>query len=293
MKILIVRTDALGDTILTLPMAAMLKKKIPQCEIAFMVAPGSVPLFESHPYVDKVFLSHKTQPLLFKLRQMIKDLKDFAPSHFFYVGGEALPMFVAWMRRIPFRGGLLSRLPSFFFLNKGVRQRRNVLELHESRCNLELLSPLIPWEENVSPDIHLSSKEIHRYGLDFEQILKNHDLSTHREKIFIHPGMSGHTRGWPCKNYAHLIMDLEKMNPGRFLFVLSHTPRDAFYVKEVKEHLCDFKGDIFYFDGSVKGLRHYMGVLQKADLFIGSSTGPTHLANVLRVKTIALYPRYM
>ncbi len=49
------------------------------------------------------------------------------------------------------------------------------------------------------------------------------------------------------------------------------------------------KNRVFYFDGGVKGLRNYMAVMSNAVLFVGPSTGTTHLANILGVKVVTIY----
>ena len=297
MRILIARTDAIGDTILALPMASLLKKKIPQCKIAFVVAPKSLDLFNCHPYVDEVWELDRGLSWFRQITLLTKKFSDFNPTHFFYVGGCQLPSLLAWWRRVSFRGGLLSRWPGFLFLNHGVRQQRSKKKIHESRYNLQLLNPLnLSLREDeisgFSPSITLKEEETSYAWADFLHQLKEKNLPSNKELVFIHPGMTGHTPNWPSENYACLVKNLEEIYPDRFLFVISHTPSDRSYVEPVKKYLKDtnFKGGIFYFDGSLKGLRHYMGTLLQAKIFIGPSTGTTHLANALKIKTIAIYP---
>ncbi|MCY4523790.1 MAG: glycosyltransferase family 9 protein [Halobacteriovoraceae bacterium] len=297
MRILIARTDAIGDTVLTLPMASLLKKKFPNCQVVFLIAPKSMDLFKFHPYVDEAWPLDRNLSLLKQIVYLKKKFTGFNPTHFFYVGGSQLPSLMALYKQTPFRGGILSRWPTFLLLNKGVRQQRSGKNLHESNYNLQLLNPLnIALDEGQqsrhAPAIVLRKEEIDKSwsGLLSQLREKNHPCD--KELIFIHPGMTGHTLNWPSINYAKLIKQLEDDNPDRFLFVLSHTPGDRRYVDEVKRYLKDicFTANIFYFDGSVRGLRDYMGVLSRAQIYVGPSTGTTHLANVLKIKTVAIYP---
>ena len=46
---------------------------------------------------------------------------------------------------------------------------------------------------------------------------------------------------------------------------------------------------IYYFNGIKNGLRQYMSVLSQAALFVGPSTGTTHIASVLGVPVVGLY----
>ena len=52
MKVVINRSDAIGDTLLTLPMAKKLKKHFPDCHITFIISPKTVPIFETNPIVE-------------------------------------------------------------------------------------------------------------------------------------------------------------------------------------------------------------------------------------------------
>jgi ADP-heptose:LPS heptosyltransferase len=46
---------------------------------------------------------------------------------------------------------------------------------------------------------------------------------------------------------------------------------------------------LYYFNGQKNGLRNYIGIRQNAALFVGPSTGPTHIAAVLGVPTVTLF----
>ena len=55
MKVLVTRTDRLGDLVLSLPVFAALKNACPDWEIHAMVAPGAVPLVENDPHLSRVW----------------------------------------------------------------------------------------------------------------------------------------------------------------------------------------------------------------------------------------------
>lgn len=56
MKILIIRLSAIGDTIHCLPAVSMLRRRLPGCQISWLVEPPSAPLIEGNPCVDKTFV---------------------------------------------------------------------------------------------------------------------------------------------------------------------------------------------------------------------------------------------
>jgi ADP-heptose:LPS heptosyltransferase len=228
-------------------------------------------------------------------------MDDFKPDHYFYVGGSHLGSMAAFMRRVKLRGGLLSRLPSFLYLNKGVRQKRSYVEMHEAEYNFNLLSSMglrYDYQDYCSyqTGIKLTNQEIDEARREFEQLLLKANKKFHWDKkiVFIHPGMTGHTLNWPSRNYGNLVTYLNSKKTDLF-FVISHTPSDERYVKAVRDELedsfrtTDLFSRVYFFDGSQKGLRNYMAILSLADVFVGPSTGTTHLANALGIKTVGIY----
>lgn len=298
-KILLNRSDALGDNILTMPMLEAIKDHDPHAKIAVLISALSVDLYLHHPHVDKIFVYHRKANFFKRWLQLMRAFKEFSPTHYLYVGGDHLVSFVAFLKGVDFRGGLLSRWPSFLFLNEGVRQRRSVVAMHESEYNLELLRPMgieyhYTQREKFRPQIRLEEKEKRNAYEDFLNELQKQGKKTDAELIFIHPGMSGHTLNWSSRNFGRLILRIERHFPERFLFVISYTPSDAPYLEGLKDHFSQMGPHVphervLFYNGASNGLRNYMCILSHAKLFIGSSTGTTHIANTLGVKTIALY----
>ncbi len=296
MNVVINRTDAIGDTVLTLPMAQAIKENFPGAKVLFLVSAKSADMFIGHPFVDEVQVFDGRQSPYRKLRKLFRLFARFKPDAYFHVGGSFYPSYVAWITKVPFRGGLVSRWQSFLFLNKGVRQKRSLASMHEADYNLELLRPF-----GIQPKA--DQKRLYGPALTLTPQEKSDALSVFKSEnqidsdaplLFIHPGMTGHTLNWASRNYARLIERIEKRHPGRFIFVVSFTPSDGPYLLGLKDQLANTKYDnlkknVIFFDGSKKGLRHYMGVLSQACGFIGPSTGTTHIANALGIRMIGLY----
>ncbi len=297
MKILINRTDALGDTILTEPIAALLRLKFPEADIRFLISPISAPLFENHPYVDGVFLYRKKSSLLNRMKTLGNIIKGFKPDIYIFVGGDQFVSLYMWLKRIEKRAGLISKLPSFLFLNAGVRQKRSLVTMHESEYNLNLLRGLgiehdVKKEFDLSPKITINEKDRELSLESFKLAIEKEGLNSSLENIFIHPGMTGHTLNWSSRNYGRLIDKMERRFPKKFNWIISHTASDQQFLSGLKDHIdkCDhLSGRVYLFDGGVNGLADYMNILSKAAAFIGPSTGTTHIANTLGVKTVGIY----
>lgn len=74
-RILIVRLSALGDTALTLPLAAALRAKIPGAKIGWVVGSGAAPLVEDSPAVDRVHVMKKGAPRLLETRRLAREIR--------------------------------------------------------------------------------------------------------------------------------------------------------------------------------------------------------------------------
>lgn len=292
MKILINRTDAIGDTLLSIPLGRLIKYHYPQAKLGFILSSRSAPLIKLCKGVDQVYTLDTKAALRTKWQQCAQFFSDFTPDHYFHMGGDFTPSAYAAFKGISFRGGLLSKAPSFLFLNHGVRQSRSQGNKHESEYNMDLAAPMgVHWDGKLRATQAATLAPL--FQLDAKKCaeLRNERFYFEGKKlIFIHPGMSGHTLNWPNRYYGELANLLyEKFGPTHKI-IISFTPSDTAYVEGMKmamdEGTCSAA---FFFDGSINGLVDFTYALSLAELFIGPSTGTTHMANAMRIKQVALY----
>lgn len=293
------RSDAIGDTILTLPLAEIIKKNLPDSKIIFIISPLNKDLFQNNPFVDELWVFQKNKSFFSKLSYFFKMFKSARNGHYLYVGGSHLPSFCAWFFRMKFRGGLLSRWPSFLFLNKGTRQKRSMVEMHETFYNLNLLNKHeINWDykqtKEVKELIFLTDEEKQNGKDQLQELCQKNNQPADRPFIFVHPGMTGHTLNWSSRNYARFIAQLEKQRPSKFNFVVSYTPSDKKYISSFEDELKkmqdkSIKDKVMFLDGSEKGLRNYITMVSQASFFLGPSTGTTHIANAFKINQICIY----
>jgi len=299
MNFVINRTDAIGDFLLTLPMAEFLKKVYPNATVSFIVSARNAALIGHCPYIDDYLVVDAKESFLTKLGKIKKFFQKHQFQYYFYVGGDHTATFLAALWGIPFRGGLKSRWPSFLFLNKGLRQSRSMVEMHERDYNLQLLKTLeAQWDfadyENYVPKMALDKATVSTDLGYLKQELELAGYPIHLPWVFIHPGMTGHTLNWPSENYAKLILRMSLKSEHQLFFFISHTPADEQHLRGLKQELSQesykiLHKNIYYFNGAKMGLTHYLSILSHADLFIGPSTGTTHLANTLNIPLLALY----
>jgi len=199
-NIIISRTDSIGDVVLTLPMAKIIKERFPGCKIAFLGKEYTKPVIRACTYVDQ-FIS----------------LNDFMNKKVL-IGGRPPQSIVhvfphkAVARHsrdlgIPIRIGTTNRLFHWTTCNKLVRLSRKNSVLHESQLNLKLLSPL-GIKENFSLGRIADS-----FGLDRIQPLGPSVASLidpGKYNLILHPKSQGNGREWGLPNFVNLINLLDK-----------------------------------------------------------------------------------
>ena len=151
-NILIVRTDRIGDVVLSLPLAGIIKNHFPDCKITYLIRDYTKDLLIDHKYVDSVIILEelKGNPLFFsnvkKISKYNFDYAIISYSNFFI----ALVIFFSGISK---RIGTGFRWYSFLF-NKKVFVHRKYASKHEAEFNVDLLKELNIFEE-ISPS-HVS-----------------------------------------------------------------------------------------------------------------------------------------
>lgn len=310
--IVVNRTDAIGDTVLTLPMLRALKEEKPDSRLIFLVSQKSQDLTEVCCDIDEVWCLDRNLSFWSQFLFLHRKFKATQVDAYFYVGGSHLPSFFAWLSSVAFIGGLKSKWPSFLFLRNGQRQKRAFVSMHEAEYNIILLKDYLDDHNFISkkfiPQIELSQELIKKNLDDFYQKISSHFSQSldeikselkDKKWLLVHPGMTGHTLNWPMKSYARLVFNLYQDRRESFLFIVSYTPSDQVYIDELKFELDrlmkagplreDEQMKIYFFNGAEHGLVYYMSLLKHVSAFIGPSTGTTHLASLLEVPLLAIY----
>jgi ADP-heptose:LPS heptosyltransferase len=135
-KILVSRTDGIGDLLLTTPLFNELKMKFPKARVSALVSAYASPLLANNPCVDDIIIYEAGK----------KDTAGMLKERGFDAVLAVYPRpALAWdffMAAIPLRYGTSSRWYSFLY-NKRVKLSRKSSEKHESDYNLMLANELI------------------------------------------------------------------------------------------------------------------------------------------------------
>ncbi|RCK75895.1 MAG: ADP-heptose--lipooligosaccharide heptosyltransferase II [Ignavibacteriae bacterium] len=279
-RFLIVRTDRIGDVVLTLPLADVIKKFYPNAYIAMLVRQYTSELSINYKSIDETIIYDNNGRKIGFL-QLLKVIK----SYNFDVAISVFPRFrlalILSLAKIPIRIGTAYRFYSFLF-NIKIKEHRKFAQKHELEYNLNLLKPLgieppsikPPWLIPNSEHINSILTKLNKLGINRKQKL-----------VVVHPGTGGSTRSWSITNFALLCKKLSDIDDIQIL--LTGTQKENYIIKKLLNEIGNTSIPFLY----DLTLMEYAALVQHSKVFVGNSTGPLHIAAAVGTPVVGLYPQ--
>lgn len=280
-NLIIVRTDRIGDVILSLPLAGIVKKKYPGCRITFLLREYTKPLAENHPYIDEVMILKSDNNKL-SFRENIKQIKSKKFDACIIVNPAFSVSLILFLSNIKIRIGTGYRLYSFLF-NRKVYEHRKYGEKHELEFNVNLLKE-IGIEETISTEnveFFLSVKAEHLEKVKL--ILNESGITAGNKLVIIHPGSGGSAVDLPIEKLVELNKLLLKLENVKV--VVTGDSGEWELCQKLINH-----ENVFNLAGKLN-LNELCALISLCDLFISNSTGPIHIAAALDKYVIGFYPK--
>ncbi|MDO8954522.1 MAG: glycosyltransferase family 9 protein [Gammaproteobacteria bacterium] len=280
MRIIISRADNIGDVVLTLPMASILKQHYPEAEIIVLARRYVQAVVEAHPAVDTFidWESLQTQSDD-EIAKALKALNADIILHVFPLKRIAKAAFTA---KIPTRIGSNRRWYHWLYCNKRVNFSRKSSELHEAQLNLKLLGALdIKTEYSLAEIIQFS--QLNRPA-NLPDTIKN-VLSADKFNLIIHPGSNGNSIEWPLASFQALLATLPK---DQFKIIITGSDKENERLGKALSASCPEAVNTM---GQLS-LNELILLLGAADGLVVNSTGPLHIASALGIKTLGLFPSH-
>lgn len=277
-KIIISRTDNIGDVVLTLPLAKALKEKYPEAQILFLGKKYIKPLIECCENIDQ-FIDWDS------LSAMPEDestffLRSIGAEVIIHVFPRPEIAKLAYKAGINYRIGTSHRFYNWLYCNKRVDFTRKNSPLHEAQLNFKLAEPL------GITDIP-SLKELgESYGLTKLPTLKDEwkkEIDPNKFNLILHPLSRGSARNWDWKNYNRLIEILPK---DKFQLFVTGTEAES---GPIAENMLIYHPDVTDMSGELD-FEQLIAFIANADGLVAASTVPLHIAAALGKRTVGLYP---
>ena len=277
-RFLVIRTDKIGDVILTLPVITNIRLAYPDAFIGFLAREYTKKILEENPHLSDVIFydpeaKHKGIKGVLRLAKMLKSYNFDASITVFPTFNVALALFLA---KIPVRIGVGYRWYSFLF-NKKEYFHRSRVEKHELEYNLDLLKPLGVEVKDKNIKIYLGKKDI-EFADDF---LKKNNINTTKPMIGIHPRIAKKGLNWDIGNFAELINSLSN----DFSIILFEGKGEEKITEEVLSKTKN-KPNVLKGDADIKQMA---AVISKLKVFVSGDTGTMHVAASVGTPTVSLF----
>ena len=293
-RALIIQPGALGDCILTLPLAEFMKRALHLTKIDMLSNTEYTGILPGRTCIDSVrsLNSVELHRLFMEAHEFELDdpdplIRDFADYEWIIsFMGEAGSQFErnliftancsrgveVIMLRLKAPENFTGHISSFYI--QQLLEQNVLFEFQEPQtCPSGITQTIF---ENVVLNM---SKTDRKFG---QTLLNEKGIGKAEKLILIHPGSGSLEKCWHIENFCNIAEKL-KSKGAEILFILGPTEMDKF----AHETINILKDTAFCLSGL--SLSEVLGLMSCADLFLGNDSGITHLAASLGVKTIAVF----
>lgn len=271
-KILISRTDAIGDVSLTLPVCVALKQQFPEAELVYLCRKYTAPVVACFEPIDDMLIYEE-------LEALSNDERAFKLEGFSAVLHLFPNKIVAnWCKqaRIPLRVGTAHRLHHWWTCNLLPWFSRKRSDLHEAQLNFYLAKAI--GYPNIPNWIEIKQTSAFRVEDSLPAEFQSHDFS---KVILLHPKSNGSGVEYPIEKYAELSLLL--VEKGFEVFFTGTEKEGQLFRNQIPKNskIKDVTG--------LWDLKTFIAIISKSKALIACSTGPYHLAGLCQIQAIGLF----
>jgi heptosyltransferase-1 len=275
LRILLVRLSAVGDVIHGLPILCALREHLPTAHLAWAVHPPAAPLLRGHSALDElIVVSRPWRQFVVALRQLRSRPSAAAFDLALDLQGLTKSALVAWASRAPRRIGFAAgegRELSTWLNNERVEPAG----AHVIERTLTLLRPLGIHSPRVRFDLP-------RFAADaklIDRLLPGHG----RGLAVLNPGAGWQSKRWPHRRFAAVARHLDR-HWGLEVWVVWAGKDERSWAEEI---VAAARASARLAPPTT--LPQLAALLRRACLFVGSDTGPLHLAAAVGTPCVALF----
>jgi len=289
MKILIVKLGSIGDIVHTLPALAAIHASLPGAEISWVVEKRSAEILRGNPLISRLIeidtksLRQKTNPRKFLAQvrselQKLRDIKFDVALDFQGLLKSALVGKLSGAKEIyGFSSKSLKEPASRIFLSKAVRtsRRSNVIEKNLNLANRALKLSLPPDAiENIIFPIQIDAA----HYAEAEEIAAR----AGGDFAILNPGGGWPAKLWQAERFGGLADRLR--DELGLASLVTYGPGE----EELAGRVINAAGKKGIFPAPVS-LKGFFALAQKARIYVGGDTGPTHLAVAANTPVVGIF----
>ena len=279
-RILIVRTDRIGDVLLSTPVVRAVKEFYPNSFVAVMVSPYAKEIIEGNPWADEVIIYDKDKKhrSVFASIRFARQLRRRKFDLAIILHPTNRVNLVTYFAHIPERVGYNKKMG--FLLTKRIEDKKHLGEKHEMEYSLDVIRAIgiEPKEKELFMPIKLESENW------LEDMLAKNRILNQDRLIAIHPAASCPSKIWPQESFAQVA---DKLIEAGYKIIVVAGPKDKKIANKVVEKISypvlNLAGDT--------SVSHLASILKRCKLFISNDSGPVHIATAVGTPVISIFGR--
>ncbi|MBI1953057.1 MAG: lipopolysaccharide heptosyltransferase II [Candidatus Omnitrophica bacterium] len=282
-RILMVRTDRLGDLVLATPVIRALRLHFPESHLAMMIQPAHRELIEGLPDLNQVILFDKKarEKSLWGMWRFSRRLRRERFDIAVILHSTNRVILAAWLAGIRRRVGYARRLG--WLLTDRIPYVKPEGTRHEFQYNLDLLAPLGVPAPREAP-LQLSCADDAERSV--ERFLSSRGVQPEERLVVLHPGASCPSKRWSAERFA-AAADRLAQRPGVKTLVLTGPDEIAAgqaVLRRMRRTAIPAMG--FFRVGELPAL------LKRAACLISNDSGPVHVAAAVGTPVVAIFGRW-
>ncbi|MBF0122323.1 MAG: lipopolysaccharide heptosyltransferase II [Candidatus Omnitrophica bacterium] len=279
-RILIIRTDRIGDAILSTPVIEAMRNAYPSAHIAVMARVYAKDVIEGNPYLNEVIIYNKKEveesllgllKFAFEIRRKNFDLALILhPTNSVHL--------LSFLAGIPRRVGYDRKMG--FLLTDRIAHTKQLGEKHEMEYALDLVRHLGISPQHHGPFAPLNPASEKRA----DELFKKHGITPQDKVLALHPGTSCKSKMWSQERFAQAADELVKTSGFKVLVMGGPDEKEITgnVLKNMKSPAIDLTGISVSQDVSV---------LKRCGLLITTDCGTMHIAAALGVPLVVIFGR--
>lgn len=278
LRVLIVRTSAIGDVIHGVPVLCALRAAMPDAFLAWLVEGTMGDLLEGHPALDELVRVPrrwwKSPRQVWHMRHRLRELRFDISIDLQGLTKSAVCAWLSGAKRRIGKAGVHGREQSRWFNNE-------LVEIHGTHVVDQYLSMLRPLGID-SPQVRFDLPEFKTEAGTVEAHLRKARLAGRRIAL-LNAGAGWPSKVWPAERYGALARHLGQTHGVESLAVWG-TPDEQALAQRIVETSARHAQL-----APPTTMRELAELCRRAVLFVGSDTGPMHLAVAVGTPTISLH----
>jgi len=283
LRILVTRTDRLGDLVLSTPVFEALRRKFPEAWISALVFQENREVVEGNPYINEVILYDKKgrEKRLWGQARLALRLMACQFDLVIHLHATNRMHLLTFVAGIPRRLGW-NRKCAWALTHSFTDVKKEGLK-HEAFYNFDLLEPLEIYAEPGKVRAHFPLNEKNKRSLD--EFLAQRGLEAGKPWVVLSPSASCPSKVWPAERFAELADKISQSYGAECIVIGARADRGFTerVIQTAKQPLHDFSGRL--------SLGMLGELLSRSALLVSNDSGPVHVANAVGTPVISIFGR--